>query len=126
MQLGVLSIGILLAVTMTIKTINQQNIWKNSITLWSSSVDYLKDSPGVYKFGEDTPFYTRGSIYYKKGMFAEASKDVSYEIILFPEKIKSYKLRAKSYFYIGEYEKSAKDYDYIISHEPPDSENFLT
>jgi len=137
---------------MSVLTIKQIKVWRNSITLWTSVLKIYPDYAYGYisrakayktlgKYDEvlrnlnsavnaDTedpiPYNHRGWFYEETaGDYHLALGDFSKAIELDPELAGSYSNRARLYMKIGEYQKAFEDMDKAIALEPTDSAYYL-
>lgn len=100
-------ITLLLISFLVIKTINQIDVWKDSITLWSHEI---KIFPGKSL----AAYNNRGKAYGSLGNYHEAIKDYNKVIELNPLYADGYHARGNIYFKLGNYQQAVGDYTFAI------------
>lgn len=136
---------ITLFLALTVLTIKQQAVWKDTITLWTqeiriygrdtvigykqrasayiSKADYnkaIEDYNTAIRFFPDYPdtYVNRGLVMHDLGHLNEAMKDLDKAISLNPENARAYNTRGNVYNSLGEYNKAIKDFDSAIAFKP--------
>jgi tetratricopeptide (TPR) repeat protein len=104
-------IALLLVCCLSILTVRQTAIWRNSISLWTYVIE---------KEPERIPlaYNNRGMVFYKAGMFDRALADFDQAIGMDPEYAKAYYNRGSTYDTMGQLDKAIVDYRKTISLDP--------
>jgi len=90
-------------------TIKQIAVWKNSITLWSSVMEYNPRFIGAY--------YNRGFAYFTLGKYGEAIKDLDHVIESTPFE-EAYNMRGAAYQETGDFQAALRDFSKVIELQP--------
>lgn len=104
MALIALLLGIL-----SIETINQIAIWKDSISLWSHEIKIFPNELRAYN--------NRGLAYSDRGFYEKAVEDLNRAIKIYPHQ-KTYNNRAIVNYRLGHYEEAISDFTKAIEFEP--------
>jgi protein O-mannosyl-transferase len=104
-------IALLLIIMLSVLTIKQIGVWKNSITFW----DYV-----IEKGREDVPlaYHNRGLTYYRAGRFDRAAEDFDKALELKPDDIDAYCSLGMVYLNIGIPDKAIESFDKAIALKP--------
>ncbi len=100
------SVVILMFLTMSLLTVRQENIWKDSVSLWSHEIALY---PATYRAYE-----LRGLAYQGSNDNKSAVKDFDAAIALAPKDAPSYSNRGISYGILGDYAAAIRDFDSAI------------
>jgi len=105
---GVCITGALIVVAcLSILTIRQISIWKDTITLFSREIDKFPDSADAYTI--------RGLNFSKADRYEDAISDFSKSIALKPSYPPVYKYRGDAYEKLGDFQKALADYNKAIA-----------
>jgi protein O-mannosyl-transferase len=139
-----LTIGIAVLAILIVLTWQQCVYWKNSITLYSHSLQVNKDNHiahnnlGLTLFNEGKTkeaiyhynkainrkpnfshaYYNRGIANFKLGQYQQTIEDCDQAIRLEPNFAKAYNNRGSAYFQLGQYQRSIEDYNKAILLKP--------
>lgn len=127
---AVLAITVIASAAMSLKTVSQTGIWKDSVTFWTYEIDYLGGGSAreeVIKVKEEhfqtvppivLAYYKRGIAYSRKKDYAQAIADLSRAIELNPDYADAYIQRGTAYGRSGDNERALEDLDFAISLRP--------
>jgi tetratricopeptide (TPR) repeat protein len=107
MLYSILSVYLLL---ISVQTLNQIKIWKNSETLWTDVINKQPDAALAYN--------NLAHYYVQKNQPEKALTNYNTAIELQPQKAQTYNNRGKIYFDGGEYDKALEDYNKSLSLKP--------
>jgi tetratricopeptide (TPR) repeat protein len=105
--------GASLLVFLSLATLRQVSIWKNSIDLWSFVIEHNSDDD-AYAFA----YMNRGLAYAEKGNIDLAMKDYDRTIALDPSYAQAYINRGVLYGKLGQQDRAREDYDAAIARDP--------
>jgi regulator of sirC expression with transglutaminase-like and TPR domain len=94
---------------LSVLTVRQIAIWRNSITLWTHEIERYPNHLVGYE--------CRGSSYYLSGDFEKALDDLNRAIQIFPRK-DALKIRGDIYIKSREYQKALQDFNKAIELDP--------
>jgi regulator of sirC expression with transglutaminase-like and TPR domain len=104
-----------LAGFLSITTVKQIKIWRDSLTLWNYELElFPEDAPKAY--------YLRGEAYEKLGNYNQALDDFKKSIELNPYYESGYMGRGILYAKSGNYQQAIEDFDHAIRINPNDSD----
>ncbi|MBI5587181.1 MAG: tetratricopeptide repeat protein [Deltaproteobacteria bacterium] len=95
---------------LSLRTVSQEAIWKDSVTLWTHVIKTEGEIPLAYN--------SRGLVYQDLGEHKEAIADFNRAIELDPRYAFPYNNRGYSYQRMKDYGQAAKDYDRAIELDP--------
>jgi tetratricopeptide (TPR) repeat protein len=104
-----------LAGFLSITTVKQIKIWKDSLTLWNYELKLFPEN-------EPIAYYLRGEAYEKSGNYKQALDDFNKSIDLNPYYESGYIGRGLFYAKSGNYQKAIQDFDHAIRIKPFDSD----
>lgn len=104
---------VLISAGLAVKTVKQISIWRDSITLWTYTINTLPDT-------SYTAYLSRGIANYDSGNALKAIKDYDMAIKLNPEYVEAYNNRGAAYFKLGEIEKALSDIKKVVALKPDD------
>jgi tetratricopeptide (TPR) repeat protein len=107
-------ITIILSVLMSVKTVSQAKIWKDSVTLWSYEIGLYND------YAPPVAFRNRGLALHVRREYKSALKDFDMVIKLDPTNLGAFGNRALTLQSMGRNIAALKDYDKAISIDPND------
>ena len=109
---------------LSLLTVRQSAIWKDSITLWSYELDYLKrGSPSV--IAETTALFNRALAYYHGNEKEKALKDYTRIIEINPGFEKAYLNRGVIYGQLGDYDRAIADFSAAIRINPREPDAYF-
>jgi hypothetical protein len=91
-------------------TRNQIMIWKDSLTLWNTTLTLYPDFSMAYK--------GRGKTYGEMGSYRKALEDYDQALALNPSYVDALVNRGNIYLHFGLYQKALKDYDIALTINP--------
>ena len=100
----------LILVLLSVTTVNQIKIWKDSLTLWNTAIKLFPDSDMAYK--------NRGVAYLSLNNYRQAINDCNKAIQLNPYFANAYHTRGKSYLMSGNYEEASRNFNKAIELDP--------
>lgn len=100
-----------LVLFMSIKTVRQTRIWKDSITLWSHEIKLYPDSAFV-------AYGNRGVAYYEIGMYREAIDDYTAAVNINHYFVPAYNNRGNAFRMLGDLDKAISDYTKAVEIRP--------
>lgn len=108
---AVVPVAVLLTALLAGKTVVQQAVWKDSLTLWSEAIrQYPKSTPLIYN--------NRGLAYRKLGDFPRALEDFDASFSVNPSYWNTYLRRGLAYGDMGRYEDAIADFDMAVRLKP--------
>lgn len=144
-RIAIIGVLILASGFFAVKTIRQNSVWKDSITLWSheiklfpdkAAVAYINRGKALVDIGSYQPaltdfndairinplyayaYYNRGHLYYDKDVYRQALMDYSKAIEINPRYANAYGNRGNIYYLLGNYPEAIKDYIKTIELKP--------
>jgi tetratricopeptide (TPR) repeat protein len=110
-------VAILLIVSLTLLSVRQISVWKNTFSLWTYVIeDEPKKAPIAYN--------NRGRFFYSRGQFARAIEDFNNAITLDPSSFKAFLNRGAAFLDSGRFDLAAADFDKAIVLNPSYSEAY--
>lgn len=107
-QLVLIGIVFLLVLTLlSKKTVQQADIWKDSISLWSHEIRLYPDQ-------DPLPYYNRGNAYEARERYKQSIEDYSSAIEIQPYHYRAYNNRGIVYGILGKLEKALSDFNKVI------------
>ncbi len=110
--------GIFVLVILTFLTWKQCGYWKNSIAIWSHTLQVKKDSHIAYS--------NLASSLVEKGKMEEAIDNYNKSILLVPNDADTYCFRGITYAKIGKYQQAIDDYAQAIRLKPRNADLYIT
>ena len=111
-RLSIIFFSILITGILSVMTINQTGIWKNSLTLWNAELK---------RYSIPAAYNNRGDSYLALGQYQRAIEDYDKTIELDRDYAKGYNNRGIAYGDLGKYQLALEDFDAYIkrnSNEP--------
>jgi len=115
----IVAAGVALLVFLSIATLRQVSIWKNSVYLWSFIIEHGSDDV-AYAFA----YVNRGLAYAEQGNVDLAMKDYERTIALNPSYAAGYLNRGVLYERFGKLDRAKEDYDAAIERDPVSAEAY--
>ncbi len=109
---------ILLLCVLSLLTLKQEGIWKNTFTLWNDVIEKQPEKKIPFAY------LGRGLIFEGQGQIDRAFEDYSKAIALVPSYYKAYINRGNVYSKMGQPDKAIADYDKVISLKPYSSDAY--
>lgn len=109
-QIALIAVLISLTGTLMYKTINQIDIWHDSVSLWTHEIRLFPTEPAAYN--------NRGNAYKEQGYLQEALMDYDKAIELKPRYAEAYNNRGIIYYRLGNHEQALMNYNKAIELNP--------
>lgn len=110
--------GVFLLCVLSLVTLKQEGVWKNTFTLWNDVIEKQPDKKIPFAY------LGRGLIFEEQGQIDRAFEDYSKAIALVPSYYKAYINRGNVYSKMGQPDKAIADYDKVISLKPDSSDAY--
>jgi len=109
---------LLLFCVLSLLTLKQEGVWKNTFTLWNDVIEKQPDKKIPFAY------LGRGLIFEEQGQIEKAFEDYSKAIALVPSYHKAYINRGNVYSKMGQPDKAIADYDKVISLKPDSNDAY--
>lgn len=110
--------ALLLFIALTVLTVNQIGIWKDSFTLWDHVIQ--KTSPEL-----PYAYDNRGSAFVAIGQYDKAIEDFDRSLVLDPKNAKAYYNRGVAYLSTGSFDKAIASFNRALEIKPNDVDTYV-
>ena len=117
-RVAALICAIAIFAALSVLTVMQEAVWKDSIALWTHEINTVPDRPAL-------AYYNRGVAYEAAGDRVKAISDFSEAVRLDPKHINAYAYRGYAYRMLKKMELALKDYDTALRFDPNYAKAYL-
>lgn len=117
-RIAALVCAIAVFAALSVLTVMQEAVWKDSIALWTHEINTVPDRPAL-------AYYNRGIAYEDAGYRVKAVSDFSEAVRLDPKYINAYAYRGYVYRMLKKMDLALKDYDTVLRFDPNYAKAYL-